>query len=136
MDNKFYVSLEAARLLKEKGYNEEVELFYNTLGELEEVNGMFCCDVADNTQMAKYDYLSAPTKAEAIDWLESKGIVVELRYENDELQKDDSEWEYYIYQYDNEGRLDETVSSWGMGMFYDTRLEAEEAAIIKALELL
>lgn len=102
MDNKFYVSYEAARLLKEKGYNE----------------------------------CSCPTKAEAIDWLESKGIVVELRYDYDELQKDDSEWVYYIYQHDNEGRLNETVSSWGMGMFYDTRLEAEEAAIIKACELL
>ena len=96
---------------------------------------MFCCEVADNTQMAKYDYLSAPTKAEAIDWLESKGMVVDLRYDKDDLYKDDSEWVYYIYQYDNEGRLYETVSGWVIGI-YDTRLEAEEAAIIKALELL
>ena len=126
MNSKFYVSLEAARLLKEKGYDEEYINHYDENGE-----------IIIPYYEHEYDKLyPAPTKAEAIDWLESKGIVVELRYENDELQKDDSEWEYYIYQYDNEGRLDETVSSWGMGMFYDARLEAEEAAIIKACELL
>ena len=122
MDNKFYVSLDAARLLKEKGYNEEVELFYNTLGELEEVNGMFCCDVADNTQMTKYNYCSAPTKAEAIDWLESKGIVVEAFYTR-------HHWFFSIIDFNVKQKIfaDE---------YYPTRLEAEEAAIIKALELL
>ena len=129
MDSKFYVSLEAARLLKEKGYNEEC------YAAIDEDNDICECFYRMNQDLSEYQW-SCPTKDEAIDWLESKGIVVVLRYENDELQKDDSEWEYYIYQYDNEGRLDETVSSWGMGMFYDTRLEAKEAAIIKALELL
>lgn len=132
MNKKFYVSYEAARLLKEKGYNNysivyDCSVEGNILLNQKPIYGEWAGDK---------DVYPCPTKAEAIDWLESKGIVVELRYENDELQKDDSEWEYYIYQYDNEGRLDETVSSWGMGMFYDTRLEAEEAAIIKALELL
>ena len=129
MDSKFYVSLKAARLLKEKGYNEETDL-------VTDEDGYTFDKMYKTNQELPNELFSYPIKSEAIDWLESKGIVVELRYENDELQKDDSEWEYYIYQYDNEGRLDETVSSWGMGMFYDTRLEAEDAAIIKALELL
>ena len=124
MNNKFYISLEAAKLLKEKGYNEETDCTIDYNGAIWFGEYRDECD------------FPCITKAEAIDWLESKGIVVELRYDNDDLYKDDSEWVYYIYQYDNEGRLDETVSSWGMGMFYDTRLEAEEAAIIKALELL
>lgn len=127
MDKKFYVSLEAARLLKEKGYNEECDCVIDDDGDI------FKHQYQMNQDLPEWK-CSCPTKAEAIDWLESKGIVIELRYENDELQKDDSEWEYYIYQYDNEGRLDETVSSWGMGMFYDTRLEAEDAAIIRALK--
>ena len=135
MDSKFYVSLEAARLLKEKGYDEEVELFYNTLGELNNVSDMFCCEVADNTQMAKYDYLSAPTKAEAIDWLDSKGIVVELSYD-DQGHMDNARWEYFIYTHDKDGWVEGMVRSWIEDNYYKTRLEAEEAAIIKALELL
>lgn len=129
MNSKFYVSLEAARLLREKGYDKPTDYIYV-------IDGPFYSIWRNKDGNMESNYYPVPTKAEAIDWLESKGIVVELRYENDELQKDDSEWEYYIYQYDNEGRLDETVSSYGMGMFYDTRLEAEDAAIVKALELL
>ena len=129
MNNKFCVSYETAQLLKEKGYNQETIHYYNNVGKLYLGNGHF------NHNAYPFN-LSAPTKAETIDWLESNGIVVELRYDYDELQKDDSEWVYYIYQYDNDGLLDETVSSWGMGEIYDTRLEAEEAAIIKALKLL
>ena len=129
MDNKFYISLEAARLLKEKGYNEECDTIIDDEGELFDEKYLL------NQDLSVWR-CSCPTKAETIDWLESKGIVVELRYDYDELQKDDSQWIYYIYQYDNEGRLYETVSSWGMGMFYDTRLEAKEAAIIGALKLL
>lgn len=81
MDNKFYVSLEAARLLKEKGYNEPTEYLHSDdiiykgicLNYLkpELCGGMI---VEDNVSYP------CPTKAEAIDWLESKGIVVELSY--------------------------------------------------------
>lgn len=127
MNNKFYISLEAARLLKEKGYNEEVELFYNTLGELMNVSDLFCCEVADNTQMAKYYYLSAPSKAETIDWLESKGIMIEITIDIDEC-----EWIFNIV--DKEKFI--TIGHPRDGEFFTDRLEAEEAAIIKALELL
>lgn len=121
MDSKFYVSYEAARLLKEKGYNEAVGLYYNTLGALINVSDMFFRKVADNIQMAKYDYLSAPSKAEAIDWLESKGmcIIVFRRTIDNKV-----EWRYVV--------LGQTEFISG----FKTRLEAEEAAIIKALELL
>lgn len=126
MDNKFYVSLEAARLLKEKGYDGECEQIIKEDGEI-----LYGYNVNHKLPVISF---SCPTKSEAIDWIESKGIVIELRYDNDDLHKDDSEWIYYIYQYDNEGRLYETVSSWGMGMFYDSRSEAEDAAIIRALK--
>jgi hypothetical protein len=120
------VSLEAARLLKEKGYNEEVELFYNTLGELKNVSDLFYCEVADNTQMAKYDYCSAPAKAQAIDWLESKGIVVGVAYHRS------FDRYYFGLDYKN-GELLPYQTQYELFL---TRLEAEEAAIIKALELL
>jgi hypothetical protein len=135
MDNKFYVSYEAARLLKGKGYNEAVGLYYNTLGELINVSDMFYREVADNIQMAKYDYLSAPTKAEAIDWLESKGIVIELSYD-DQGHMDNARWHYFIYTNDEDGWVEGMVCSWMEGNYFKTRLEAEEAVIVKACELL
>jgi hypothetical protein len=123
MGSKFYVSLEAARLLKGKGYNEAVGLYYNTLGELINVSDMFYREVADNIQMAKYDYLFAPSKAEAIDWLESKGIGISIIF---------CEIEMYEYVVESKDCYYSVVESG----YKETRLEAEEAAIIKALELL
>ena len=131
MDSKFYVSIEAARLLKEKGYNEVVESYYNTLGELNEVRSIFQNSVADNSFLHRFgDYYAAPIKAEAIDWLESKGIIVSIEYVN-------GLWDCQIYSF-----IDAPIlHSKAYPIVYDvvnypTRLEAEEAAIIKALELL
>jgi hypothetical protein len=105
MDSKFYVSLEAARLLKEKGYPIEKDTpICNKYGDV------IGCYPADR-----------PTKAEAIDWLESKGIVVEFQY-----YQESSTWSYAIY----------CICYMSSDEEFPTRLEAEEAAIIKALELL
>lgn len=113
MNNKFYVSLEIAKLLKEKGYNEETICYYN--------NDTLYLGNGSNNYNAYALQLSAPTKAEAIDWLESKGmcIVVIRRTIDNEVG-----WCYVIYS------QTEIISG------FSTRLEAEEAAIIKALELL
>lgn len=95
MDNKFYVSLEAEELLKEKGY--KFVWGYDSI------------------------HPRKVTKAEAIDWLESKGmcIVVIRRTIDNEVG-----WRYVIYS------QTEIISG------FSTRLEAEDAAIIKACELL
>jgi hypothetical protein len=113
MDSKFYVSLEAARLLKEKGYDIRRDYVYATDGRI--ISLKMLSNWSD-------DYLSAPTKAEAIDWLESKGIVVEAFYSS-------HHWFFSIIDFNVKQKIfaDE---------YYLTRLEAEEAAIIKALELL
>ena len=129
MDSKFYISYKAAKLLKEKGYNEECDC------AIDEDSDIYVCEYRMNQDLPEWKW-SCPTKAEAIDWLESKGIVIELQYENNGRQKYNSDWQYYIYRYYNEEWLDKTMSFWGMGRCYDTKLEAEEAAIIKALELL
>ena len=78
MDSKFYVSLEAARLLKEKGYDEDVRNFYDEEGLFLEVEGFYNFEYLTNEELDNNHY-AAPTKAEAIDWLESKGIHIELR---------------------------------------------------------
>jgi hypothetical protein len=128
MDSKFYVSLEAARLLKEKGYNEETDYI------IDEDNCMMNSRYVLNKDLAGYVY-SCPSKAEAIDWLESKGIVIELSYD-DQGHMDNARWQYFIYTNDEDGWVEGVVCSWMEGNYFKTRLEAEEAVIVKALELL
>lgn len=95
MNRKFYISLEAEELLKEIGY--QFVWGYDSI------------------------HPRKVTKAEAIDWLESKGmcIVVIRRTIDNEVG-----WRYVIYN------QTEIISG------FSTRLEAEEAAIIKACKLL
>lgn len=134
MNEKFYVSLEAARLLKEKGYDRECVAYYqhgtfypyaiNTQRELSITN--------KNATPAYMEQYSAPTKAEAIDWLESKGIVITVDVYYIMHEEDDcctSCWGYYI-------RKDDEVVCKDYSSDYKARLEAEEVAIIKALKLL
>lgn len=117
MDSKFYVSREVARLLKEKGYDGDAEYAYHE-------NGNFS-HWGRNVNDIDYLY-AAPTKAEAIDWLESKGITIEaFSVRIGENRK----WCHSIIN-TKTGIAIETSYK------FSTRLEAEEAAIIKALELL
>ena len=133
MNNKFNVSLEAARLLKEKGYDRECIAYYQndefrpyslTRSGLSMYN--------KNAAPSYMNQYSAPTKAEVIDWLESKGIVIivdeyYIMHEEDDYYT--SCWGYYIRKDDEDVCSDNSSE-------YKTRLEAEEAAIIKALTLL
>ena len=121
MNNKFYVSYEAARLLKEKGYNEKVEKAYATMNDGKAIKVLQV--VHNNKELPELCY-SCPTKAEAIDWLESKGLIIVT-----ELYFSRGKWSARIQRKD----------SWAyvaLGEYYLTRLQAEEAAIIKACELL
>lgn len=120
MDSKFYVSFDAARLLKEKGYNVHCTHLYKSRNELRTTSLVYDMDLMSNEELHTNHY-AAPSKAEVIDWLESKGmcIVVIRRTIDNEVG-----WRYVIYN------QTEIISG------FSTRLEAEEAAIIKALELL
>lgn len=124
MNSKFYVSLEAARLLKEKGYNEVTNAAWNgLLGEMRispQIGGYRNLDYPDDIKI-----YSAPTKAEAIDWLESKGMLVWTEPTCEDI------WMWFIIS-----PLHFEDNAETNGITYPTRLEAEEAAIIKALELL
>lgn len=126
MDSKFYVSLEAARLLKEKGYNEKVDHMYDD-GELALI------ETLTNSQIDRYyrnmygvEFYGAPTKAEAIDWLEKKGMTIDIHWIK---FNENRRWNYSIFNCNTCDTIDTNY-------IYATRLEAEEAAIIKALELL
>lgn len=92
MNSKFYISLQAEELLKEKG-----------------------CPIDGRI-----------TKAEAIDWLESKGVII---YVFCARIGENRKWCYSIVN----TKTDITIET---PYKFPTRLEAEEAAIIKACELL
>jgi hypothetical protein len=115
MDSKFYVSLEVARLLKEKGYDERCDYVYAPDGRI--ISLKMLSNWSD-------DYLSAPTKAEAIDWLDSKGIIVDVDY-----YPNRGKWSADICRESGQAYMN-------VGKYYLTRLEVEETAIIKALRLL
>lgn len=117
MDNKFYISLEAARLLKEKGYNEETIYYYNSAGKLYLGNGHF-------NYNAYAVNLSAPSKSEAIDWLESKGITIDIHWIR---FNENRRWNYSIFNCSTCDTIDTKY-------IFPTRLEAEDAAIIRALK--
>lgn len=119
MDNKFYVSLEAAMLLREKGYDKPTDYIYV-------IDGPFYSIWRNKDGYMESNYYPAPTKAEAIDWLESKGIIVEVPFVRNK------KWRFSLYKGDCF-----YMDSWIHDRLdFSTRLEAEEAAIIKALELL
>ena len=127
MDSKFYVSLEAARLLKEKGYDRECMAYYQ--------NDEFRPYSLTRSGLSMYnknaapDYMnqySAPSKDVAIDWLESKGMTIEVHWIK---FNENRKWNYSIFNCNTCDTIDTRY-------IYTTRLEAEEAAIIKALELL
>lgn len=131
MDNKFYVSLEAARLLKEKGCGRDVNNYYDENGFLHylEYDENYNYFQMSNNDL-DLDHYAAPTKAEAIDWLESKGIYIELMFNFKPSIKDHEVlWCYNVYnKIERLGYKENNI--------FHTRLEAEETAIIKALELL
>lgn len=121
MNSKFYVSLEVARLLKEKGYDRECISYYHD--NCREVDYSFC---GERNSTWEKRCVSAPTKAEAIDWLESKGITIEAFSAR---IGENRKWCYSIIN----TKTDITIET---PYKFSTRLEAEETAIIKALELL
>ena len=118
MDSKFYVSLEAARLLKEKGYNEECDC------AIDEDSDIYSCEYRMNQDLPEWKW-SCPTKAEAIDWLESKGIIIGVK------PYTAISFSYFIL-IDRKSSYDVIETN----ECFSTKLEAEDSAIIKALELL
>lgn len=97
MNAKHYVSLEVAKLLKEKGYNEECYLYYK-----EEDPALYYRELY-NRNSERDDIISAPTLIEAMDWLEERGIYVEIRLSSLKIKgvpmviSPDDEYEYKYF---------------------------------------
>lgn len=126
MNTKHYVSLEVAKILKEKGYNEETQylqvdsalhkgLCINYL-KPELCGGM---KVDDTTAFP------APSLLEAMDWLEERGIFISVEYFGG------NEWRYFIY---SSKYLEDNYET--DDVFYTDRYECMNAAVKKGGELL
>ena len=126
MDSKFYVSLKAAKLLKEKGYDKESIAYYQN-DEFHPYSVLlYKLSINDKNAAPPYmNQYSAPTKAEVIAWLESKGIIIGVK------PYTAISFSYFIL-IDKKSSYDVIETN----ECFSARLEAEEAAIIKALELL
>lgn len=76
-----YVSFEIAKLLKEKGFNEPCECFYDTEhNDISIINGWMNIS---NSQLEEREFLcySAPTHQMAMKWLrEKKTIIINVWY--------------------------------------------------------
>lgn len=117
MEDKFYVSVEAARLLREKGYDKPTDYIYV-------IDGPFYSIWRNKDGNMESNYYPVPTKAEAIDWLESKGITIDIHWIR---FNENRRWDYSIFNCSTCDTIDTKY-------FFPTRLEAEDAAIIRALK--
>ena len=136
MNAKHYVSLEVAKLLKEKGYNEFAEYAYDKNGEI----GFLGRNV--NHMEGLY---SMPTLFEAMDWLEGRGIYVEIRVSSLKIKgikmvfSPDDEYEYKYFfvivtRNSVTGIFEESESEYLVT--YSDKNECMNAFIKKGLELL
>ena len=118
MNAKHYVQLEVAKMLKEKGYDKERDFLapvYTKDGVL------YWSNHEDLSQMTP-----APTILEAMDWLEERGIIIEIKYAYDE-EGNETFWLFDIY-------INHEMVSGDMDVFSKDRNECMKAAIKKGLE--
>ena len=115
MNAKHYVSLEAAKKLKELGYNEITEWATDEDGYIFDLNK---CNEDLSSELYAY-----PTLLEAMDWLEERGIYIELSW-NPHRKK---WWDTTIHR--SRYVQDDIV-------YFLDRNECMQKAIEKALELL
>ena len=92
MIKEAYVSLEVAKLLKEKGFNELCNRYHNSqLNETRTVGDI--CMMDFNSISDEYEYISIPTQQMAVAWLREKyGISIEISALNQ------YQWVYAIYR--------------------------------------
>ena len=134
MINEDYVSVETAKLLKEKGFNEEVKSFYNYDSEFKTYD--FEEDDRWDTpnDWGEY-YLSAPTIQMTRKWLREKHhLHIEIRITNHSMSDMVNVIKYYWVITNTEtGRWCDESTVYTVKAF-DKSEEAEEDAIRHALE--
>ena len=123
MNAKHYVSLEVAKLLKEKGYNKECYLYYK-----EEDPALYYRELY-NRNSERDDIISAPTLLEAMDWLEERGMILFLGFNTTHQA-----WWFNGYHKSKKKVYLNDIK--GVYDLYKDRNECMNAAIKKGVELL
>lgn len=126
MEEKYFVPFETAKQLKEKGYDEENDYVYADFGAgigLNYADFELYVFKNRNSDITAEDSekCTAPTYHEVIDWLEGKGITIVL-----DCWFDCKKWSCMV-------RMDGNIVDIP---YQDTREEALNVAILKALEML
>ena len=129
-----YVSVETARLLKEKGFDEEVKSYYSYDSEFK---------IYDFQEDDRWDtpndwgeyYLSAPTLQMVRKWLKEKHhLHIEIRITNNSISGMVNIVKYYwVMCYTETGRWCDESTVYTVKVF-DKSEQAEEDAIRHALE--
>ena len=127
MEKEDYVSMEVAKLLKEKGFNEYCSAYYhlNWNDSTEEE----CCEVAPDNDFRNSNNgyrAGAPTLYKASKWLRDRGYYVEVGI------YDKFEWSYVIYGYDDEMCITMEIAE----QKYNTYEEALTAGILETLKMI
>lgn len=112
------VSLETARLLKEKGFEEDCLYFYNYKEEIEKQNGQ------THYYMSKSH--DAPTQSLAQQWIREKGIHIGI-YANA------SGWGWILTKCGGNGSCIKEIED---DTFFDTYEDALEEGLKQALKLI
>lgn len=128
MNSKFFVPYATAKMLRANRYPQsDSDMYYTPNGELKSQADIYA-DLTDNDPMM-YSYflttyhIAAPTYHEVVDWLEEKhNCYISIMYFSFRINK----WVTTIECGDNTATLNEE----------NTREEALNAAILKALEML
>ena len=118
MDEKFFVPFETALLLKEKGYNGICDYYYAPDKQLYFGVTRVSNDTLDYENNGT---IAAPTYHEVVDWLEGRKVRIYAEYCNS--------WWYGFIDNSEAMEVETTVR-------YQTREEALNEAILKALEIL
>lgn len=132
MNNEDYVSLEVAKLLKEKGYNEPVLSQYSKQGSV------WNCYEPENFNESEGCF-SRPTLYEAQKWLRNKhnlhidvGMCGDYATDADGNKVD--EWDFWTFDmYSTENFSHHIFDCFGQ---YDTYEEALNEGILEALKLI
>ena len=140
MNHECYVSLEVAKLLKEAGFDWEVNHSYPNISALDNSCSGYMEDLSfyHNLNDGKYGGLSVPTLEVAQRWLrEVKHLDISIHY--DPTIKSQP-YVYFIYDVEEKfndilGIISPITHSYSDGYFYKYE-EAQEEGIKKALEII
>lgn len=130
MKSKFHVPFETAKMLKKAGYPQSgSDMYYNPNGKLM-TQAEVIAGYKDVFPISITDCYAAPAYHEVLDWLEEKGIRIEVRVAYQFRERKWS-WRGYVYVVE-----DEDYETSQLADLCSTREQALNASILKALEML